>query len=60
MGFATLAARMPSQALGLYLGLTGARVSSPADLLYLGLATHYVPADKWEVGGMARHTPVWS
>lgn len=31
--------------LGLYLGLTGARLKS-ADAVYAGIATHYVPADK--------------
>ena len=36
------AKRMPSY-LGLYLALTGARVTSPSDLLALGMATHFVP-----------------
>ncbi len=31
--------------LGLYLGLSGARLG-PADMLYCGLATHFVPAEK--------------
>ncbi|HEY1708370.1 MAG TPA: enoyl-CoA hydratase/isomerase family protein [Rhizomicrobium sp.] len=31
---------------GMYLALTGARVRS-ADCLYLGIATHFVPAAKW-------------
>lgn len=33
--------------LGLCLGLTGERLS-PADCLYAGFATHYVPQEKWE------------
>ncbi len=33
----------PAGALGLYLALTGARLTSPADLLHARLATHYVP-----------------
>lgn len=48
VGWITRAVRAPGT-LGLYLGLTGARVTNPADLLYLGLATHYVPEDSWEV-----------
>jgi len=35
--------RMPGQ-LGLYLGLTGARLKA-ADSLYAGVATHYIPSD---------------
>jgi hypothetical protein len=35
----------PAGALGLYLALTGARLTSPADLLHARLATHYVPRD---------------
>ena len=33
----------PAGALGQYLALTGARLTSPADLLHARLATHYVP-----------------
>lgn len=42
MGFALLAARMPWPAVGLHLALTGHRLTCPADLLHLGIATHYV------------------
>lgn len=38
--------RCPGQ-IGMYLGLTGARVKT-ADSLYAGLATHFVPMAKWE------------
>jgi len=48
VGFAYLTRHEP--ALGLYLALTGARLgaksSPPADIIALGLATHYVPAEQ--------------
>lgn len=45
--------RLPGQ-VGLYLGLTGARVKA-ADSLYLKLATHWVPSEYWEafIDGLA-------
>jgi hypothetical protein len=50
VGFAFKAAHMPGQ-LGLFLGLSGVRLSSPADLLYTGIATHYIPEDQLQVRG---------
>jgi enoyl-CoA hydratase len=35
-------------AIGIYLGLTGARMNA-ADAMYAGLATHYIPQDKCEI-----------
>ncbi|WIA16505.1 hypothetical protein OEZ85_013183 [Tetradesmus obliquus] len=45
VGFAFKAAHMPGH-LGLFLGLSGVRLSSAADLLFTGIATHYIPEDQ--------------
>lgn len=47
VGASYFLSRLPGQ-LGMYLGLTGARVKA-ADSLYLKLATHWVPSEYWEL-----------